>query len=80
MATPSRQVRVTSELWNAAEEACARRGTTRAAYINAKLAELVESDAVARAFVEGLTSPGGRDDDYTPAALDAVTLEQETSR
>lgn len=54
MATPSRQVRVPDQLWAEAEEACARRGTTRSAYLVGKLAELVESDRVERVFVEGL--------------------------
>lgn len=53
-ATPTRQFRVADALWNAARDAAARRDTTRAAYLVAKLEELVEADRAEQAFVNGL--------------------------
>lgn len=72
MATPSRQVRVPDELWAAAERILADRGTTRGAWINAKLAELVAADRVARAFVEGL-SPAQADEVAAAEAAQQAT-------
>lgn len=57
MATPTRQIRVPDVLWEAAKDAAARRNTTRAAYLVAKLVELVEADRAEQAFINGLEAP-----------------------
>lgn len=72
MATPSRNVRVADDVWDAAQDVLARRGTTVSAYLRGKLTELVEADRAHQAWAAGL----GSDATVPPEKLAAVRREE----